>query len=167
MIFQFANEAPAVMQLFHSHGISCDRIETEALKLTTHGPVNPNEDEPLKVYNDMLDSLGKFFIPSTPITRTNNFAEALQKEAGDLQSLIIKLTNTPVATTQEILDEKNTKSPTTVDASLPHSQITAVFAACLPILRARSANLALAQELVDAGLENASLSLRMESMGLV
>lgn len=166
MIFQFANEAPAVMQLFHSHGISCDRIETEALVLTTHGPVDPNEDEPLKVYNDMLDSLGKFLFQfyNTSITRTNNFAEALQKEARDLQSLIIKLTNTPVTTTE---DEKNTKSPTTVDASLPHSQIAAVFAACLPILRARSANLALAQELVDAGLENASLSLRMESMGLV
>lgn len=50
------------MQLFHSHGISCDRIETEALKLSAHGPCNPNEDEPLKVYNDMLESLGRFFL---------------------------------------------------------------------------------------------------------
>ena len=57
--FQFANEAPAVMQLFYSHGISCDRIETEALKLSAHGPSNPNENEPLKVYNDMLESLGR------------------------------------------------------------------------------------------------------------
>jgi len=48
------------MQLFYSHGISYDRIETEALKLSAHGP-SPNEDEPLKVYNDMLDSLGKFY----------------------------------------------------------------------------------------------------------
>lgn len=54
----------------------------------------------------------------------------------------------------------------TLDAFSPHSQITGVFAACLPILRARIANLTLAQELVDGGLENASLSLRMESMGL-
>lgn len=59
--FQFANEAPAVMQLFHSHGISCDRIETEALKLSAHEPSNPGE--PLKVYNDMLESLGRFSIP--------------------------------------------------------------------------------------------------------
>ena len=55
------NEAPAAMQLSHSHGISCDRIETEALKLSTHGPSNPNEDKPLKVYNDMLESLGSIF----------------------------------------------------------------------------------------------------------
>ena len=50
------------MQLFYSHGISCDRVETEALKLSTHGPSNPDEGEPLKVYNDMLDSLGRFLI---------------------------------------------------------------------------------------------------------
>jgi len=119
------------MQLFHSHGISCDRIETEALKLSAHEPSNPNKDEPLKLYNDMLESL-----------------EALQKEARNLESLIIKLTNTPN------VDD--------VD-----SQVAGVFAACLPILQARIANLSLAQELVDSVLENASLSLRMESMGLV
>ena len=52
------------MQLFHSHGISCDRIETEALKLSAHGSQasNPNEDKPLKVYNDMFESLGKVSI---------------------------------------------------------------------------------------------------------
>lgn len=50
------------MQLFHSHGISCDRIETEALKLSSHEPSNPNKDEPLKLYNDMLESLGRSFI---------------------------------------------------------------------------------------------------------
>ena len=60
------------MQLFHSHGISCDRIETEALKLSAHGPSNLNEDEPLKVYNDMLDSLGRFSnSTNTLITRPN------------------------------------------------------------------------------------------------
>jgi hypothetical protein len=128
----FTNEAPVVMQLFHSHGISCDRIETDALKLSSHDPPNPSKDEPLQVYNDMLESL-----------------EALQKEARNLESLIIKLANT---------DET---------CSVVHSQIAGVFTACLPILHARIANLSLAQELVDSVLENASLSLRMESMGLV
>lgn len=75
---------------------------------------------------------------------------------------MIKLTNPPSTATTE--DERN---KTTADTFSPHSQITGVFAACLPILRARIANLALAQELIDGGLENASLSLRMESMGLV
>ena len=53
------------------------------------------------------------------------------------------------------------------DTSAVHSQVVGVFAACLPILHARISNLSLAQELVDSVLENASLSLRMESMGLV
>ncbi|KAF8806267.1 hypothetical protein BYT27DRAFT_7191591 [Phlegmacium glaucopus] len=140
----FANEAPAVMQLFYSHGISCDRIETEALKLSAQSPSDTNEDEPLKVYNDMLDSL-----------------EALQKEATNLESLITKLTNTPSTTTTV---EGNTPI---VDGYSPQSQIIGVFAACLPILRARIANLSLAQELIDGILENASLRLRMESMGIV
>lgn len=90
--------------------------------------------------------------------------EALQKEATNLQSLLTKLTNT---TTTEEPTDGNAASPTIVDASSPHSQIVGVFAACLPILRARIANLSLAQELIDGVLENASLSLRMESMGLV
>lgn len=136
------------MQLFHSHGISCDRMETEALKLSAHGPSGANEDEPLRVYNDMLESLGRFCTIS--ITRLNNMTEALQKEARNLESLIIKLTNTAEES----------------DAISVHSQIAGVFAACLPILHARIANLSLAQELVDSVLENASLSLRMESMGL-
>jgi len=145
----FAHEAPAVMQLFNSHGMSCDRIETEALKLSSHGAPDTNEDEPLKVYNDMLESL-----------------EALQKEASNLQSLIIKLTDTPTTTSTEesVTADRDTAHSTAVD---PHSQIVGVFAACLPVLRARIANLSLAQELVHGLLENASLSLRMESMGLV
>jgi hypothetical protein len=138
------------MQLFHSHGISCDRIETEALKLSAHEPSNPNKDEPLKFYNDMLESLGRSSILILQYIAQNrtNITEALQKEARNLESLIIKLTNTPN------VDD--------VD-----SQVAGVFAACLPILQARIANLSLAQELVDSVLENASLSLRMESMGLV
>ena len=84
----------------------------------------------------------------TLITGLNKQTEALQKEARNLESLIIKLTN---------MD----------DTSAVHSQVVGVFAACLPILHARISNLSLAQELVDSVLENASLSLRMESMGLV
>ena len=96
----------------------------------------------------------------------NKCTEALQKEATSLQNLIIKLTNTPATTTEETADG-NAADSTSVEAPSPHSQIVGVFAACLPLLRARIANLTLAQELIDGVLENASLSLRMESMGLV
>lgn len=98
---------------------------------------------------------------------TNQDTEALQKEANNLESLITKLTSTPATTTVQETVDGNPASATTGDALSPHSQIIGVFAACLPILRARMANLSLAQELVDGVLENASLSLRMESMGIV
>ena len=112
-----------------------------------------------------------FFLYSNYIDHVHEqvFTEALQKEASSLQSLIIKLTDTPsTATTEETATvDRDTTHSTVVDASSPHSQIVGVFAACLPVLRARMSNLSLAQELVDGLLENASLSLRMESMGLV
>ncbi|KAF8165678.1 hypothetical protein B0H34DRAFT_690015 [Crassisporium funariophilum] len=144
---KFAKEAPAIMQLFHSHGDSCARVETDAIKLANQGPPNPDLDEPLKVYNDMLDVL-----------------EELQKEASNLQNSITKLTST--STTPATDDSKNHDLTAAEEASSAQSQIIGVFAACLPILRARVANLSMAQDLIDSALENVSLGLRMESMGL-
>lgn len=48
-----------------------------------------------------------------------------------------------------------------------HAQILGVFKACLPVLRARITNLSMAQELVDGAREKTSISLRMESLGLL
>jgi hypothetical protein len=47
-----------IMQLFHSHGESCTKIENEALKLANHP--DPADENPLKPYNDMLHDLGVF-----------------------------------------------------------------------------------------------------------
>lgn len=47
------------MQTFLSHGDECTQIEAEALELASRGAVVPDEDAPLQIYNDMLDSLGK------------------------------------------------------------------------------------------------------------
>ena len=55
---------------------------------------------------------------------------------------------------------------TTAETTEAHSQVSSVFASCLPVLRARIANLTMAQELIDTALENVSLGLRMESMGI-
>ena len=46
------------MQQFHTHGDSCATIETEALKLAASGKPNADDEEPLKLYNQMLDGLG-------------------------------------------------------------------------------------------------------------
>ncbi|KAJ3501071.1 hypothetical protein NLJ89_g9506 [Agrocybe chaxingu] len=141
----FAKEVPAIMQLFHSHGDSCDKIEREALKLASRGSPDPNDEEPLKDYNNMLDDL-----------------ESLQTQAADLSNSITKLTSqaTPAA------DNATADDSTKTDESAARKQIISIFSACLPVLRARIANLSMAQELIDSALENASLSLRMESMGL-
>ncbi|KAG6810744.1 hypothetical protein H0H92_010488 [Tricholoma furcatifolium] len=53
------------------------------------------------------------------------------------------------------------------DADTAQTQILRVFKACLPVLRARIANIAMAQDLVDGARENLSISLRMESLGLL
>lgn len=54
-------EAPGVMQMFLSHGDACTKIEASVLDLVSNGPTaDSEEDEPLKVYTNMLDSLGKF-----------------------------------------------------------------------------------------------------------
>jgi hypothetical protein len=44
--------------------------------------------------------------------------------------------------------------------------VHAIFSSCGPVLNARIANLTLAQELVDTALQNVTLGLRMESMGI-
>ncbi len=47
-----------------------------------------------------------------------------------------------------------------------HSELKRVFSACLPVLRARIANLTMAQDLIDSAQENLSISLRMENLGI-
>lgn len=47
-----------------------------------------------------------------------------------------------------------------------HSELKRVFAACMPVLRARVANLTMAQDLIDSAQENISISLRMENLGI-
>ncbi|PPQ92733.1 hypothetical protein CVT25_015700 [Psilocybe cyanescens] len=145
----FATEAPAIMTLFHSHGDACNRIEIEALKLVSRDAPDPPEEEPLKVYQDMLDDL-----------------EQLHAEATSLQNSIIKLTQEPLASTENKTADGDPGSTINADASSARSQVNGIFSACLPVLRARLANLSMAQELIDSALENVSLGLRMESMGL-
>lgn len=134
----FARDAPLIMKTFHSHGDACTRLEAEALNLAVRGSAVPDDDAPLQVYADMLDSL-----------------EELQAEASDLESSILKLTSSTPAN-----DDAATES------SSARGQIISVIAACLPVLHARIANLTMAQDLIDSAQENLSISLRMESLGL-
>lgn len=146
----FAKDAPAIMQLFHSHGDSCTKIENEALELANHP--DPADENPLKAYNDMLHDL-----------------EKLQNEAAELQNAILKLSEgSSVVGVPEGGTDGNSETVLNPDEeSSARSQVSGIFAACLPVLRARIANLSMAQDLVDSALENVSLTLRMESMGIL
>lgn len=159
----FAKEAPAVMQSFMSFGEICERVEAEALQLAMTTPSLESE-EPLQVYSAMMDKL-----------------DELQEQASKLESSILRLTKSASGTTssthsleQESLpnasadkdhDDKE-KEQLAEDAVTAREQIIGVFAACLPVLRARKANLSMAQELIDSAQENFSLALRMESLGI-
>lgn len=152
------------MQSFHTHGDACTRIENEALKLAMRDAPEEPEDEPLKVYQDMLHDLGTFStIAGHRFDLFMKTIEGLQDEATRLQDSITKLTQMSPSTDKS---EGGSESSTAEDVSSARSQVNGVFAACLPVLRARIANLSMAQELVDSALENVSLGLRMESMGL-
>ncbi|KAF9462016.1 hypothetical protein BDZ94DRAFT_1310037 [Collybia nuda] len=136
----FAKEAPSIMQTFMSHGDACAQLEAEALQLATQGAIEPDEDAPLQVYNEMLDNL-----------------DTLHTEAVELESSILRLTS----------QRPDDQEPTSENNSTARSQILSVFAACLPVLRARISNLSMAQDLIDGAQENLSISLRMESLGLL
>jgi len=151
----FLNEVPAIMQQFHSHGNSCAKIDTEALNLAACDQGNAEDDEPLRVYSQMLDDI-----------------EELQNEAASLQNSITRLTEQALATPDKSQKEDEGVNGNGDDSSSPEAnsarqQIISIFAACLPVLKARIANLSMAQELVDSELENARLSLQMESLGIL
>lgn len=162
------------MQSFISFGEVCERVEAEALQLAMSTP-SLDSEEPLHAYSAMMDNL-----------------DELQDQASELESSILRLTssgpNTIEVPAQE--DFQASSEPGTKDseeqgngnenegedmekeqkllkdANTARAQIIGVFAACLPVLRARIANLSMAQELIDSAQENFSLALRMESMGI-
>lgn len=97
--------------------------------------------------------------------------EGLQNEAESLRNSITQLTERALATPDKNHEDDHGNLPDANDSNDPGSstarqQIMGVFSACLPVLKARIANLSMAQDLVDSALENASLSLRMESLGI-
>lgn len=145
----FAKEAPFIMQTFLSHGDACTRVEAEALELATHGARGSDEDAPLQVYNDMLDSL-----------------EELHAEAVELESSILRFTSASPCS-PEASDTVSSNPTVPETANVARSQILGVFSACLPVVRARMSNLAMAQDLIDGAQENLSISLRMESLGIL
>ncbi|KAG6919739.1 hypothetical protein DXG01_001573 [Tephrocybe rancida] len=166
----FAQTAPRIMQAFLAHGEVCERAEASAMQLALQGapPAKNADDEedgdwdaPLRVYAEMLDTL-----------------EALHTEAQGLEASIVKLAGTLESEIGPQSEgprgpESGDEAPgadeeTNGEAeSGAQAQIIGVFQACLPVLRARIANLAMAQELVDGAQENVSISLRMESLGLL
>jgi len=145
------------MQSFMTFGEICERTETETLQLAMAEP-NLESEEPLQMYNALMDRL-----------------DNLQEQASELESSILSLTESNI-TPSVLVDSKfpsqvgaisaDNKKAEMEGTNSAREQIIGVFMACLPVLRARKANLTMAQELIDSAQENLSLALRMESMGI-
>lgn len=155
------------MQSFMTFSETSERIEAEALQLAMSTP-SLDSEEPLGLFSAMMDNL-----------------DELQEQASEIQSAILRLTSASSTAVGEDLkpsssraikdeadlgagheEDGETKQKPTQDADSARAQILGVFEACLPVLRARIANLSMAQELIDSAQENFSLALRMESMGI-
>lgn len=157
------------MQAFHAHGETCSRVEAEALKLAMSGskPTNEEDEEALlQKYRDMLQTLGQP-VPSQHLayladTEHRISPETLHAEAVTLEASIVELTNANDTADEGVaaggLDE--TTEPTA------RSQILGIITSSLSVIRARIMNLSMAQELVDSALENLTIGLRMESLGI-
>ncbi|KAF8635009.1 hypothetical protein AX15_000593 [Amanita polypyramis BW_CC] len=144
--------APRVMQTFLSHGDACTKIEAEALDLASNRPVIHDDDDPLRVYREILDDL-----------------EQLQEKAGSLELTISRLAGetTDQSQQKQCAVERDENGDEDVYSKLAaHSELRRVFAACLPVLRLRIANLTMAQDLIDSVQENLSITLRMEYLGI-
>lgn len=138
-------DAPRVMQSFLSHGDACTKIEAEALDLVSNGSSSHEEDEPLKVYNLMLNDL-----------------EKLQEKATSLEMSISRL----AGLVYESDRDEGEQDELAGSKLAAQSELRRVFAACLPVIRARKANLTMAQDLIDSAQENVSISLKMELLGI-
>ncbi|TFK70969.1 hypothetical protein BDN72DRAFT_765763 [Pluteus cervinus] len=151
----FAKDAPRLMQLFHSHGDACEQAESEALKLAMRpaSEIDVDDDQPMKPYYDALDGLDK-----------------LHDEAIELEASILRIDGSDGdkhdSDDDDDTEEEDQNPQSNVELDSANAQLVRVFAACLPILKARKANITMAQELLDSAQENLSISLRMESLGL-
>ncbi|KAG5648719.1 hypothetical protein DXG03_000066 [Asterophora parasitica] len=166
-----AKTAPQIMQTFLTHGDACTRVEAEALHLATHGASEPDEDAPLQVYGSMLDTLDELHDEAVELEVSilnltadleSNPASIGDPESGGVDG---QIDNQDLS--KDLSNKSEERQRYSAASSSARVQIIGVFAACLPVLRARIANLSMAQDLIDSAQENLSISLRMESLGLL
>ncbi|KAF7775692.1 hypothetical protein Agabi119p4_4085 [Agaricus bisporus var. burnettii] len=157
----FIKEAPGLMQSFMTFSENSERVEAEALRLATSTPSLESE-EPLSVYNAMMDKLGEL------LQQAERIQSAIQrlamKSAGSGGDDRTSPSETDKNHDADGEQEHRPKLGQETDSA--RAQILGVFQACLPVLSARIANLSMAQELIDNAQENFSLALRMEDMGI-
>ncbi|KAJ7462122.1 hypothetical protein FB451DRAFT_1267869 [Mycena latifolia] len=139
---KFATVAPSAMQAFLAHGDACTLVEAEALQLAAKtAPAEEDYCSPMRPYNALLDRL-----------------EDLQLERAQLHASIVALTQEDVPA-DDIADDLDDADEPSARAQMIH-----VFAACLPVLQAREANLQMAHELLEGAKENVAMSLHLESL---
>jgi len=146
----FLASAPRILHTFSLHGEACTKTEAEVLRLVSNAPVPQDEDEPLKVYTDILDDLERL------LKRASLLEQSISRLAG--------IVNGKLDTDGDV-SGKNADELASPNLAA-RLELQRVFAACLPVLRARKANLTMAQDLIDSAQENLSISLKMEYLGI-
>lgn len=132
-------------------------MDAEALQLATQdpGPIDEDAfDSPMQVFNDALDKLGGHSVllelSISDLIRLHT--DELQAQASELESSITQIT--------EPKEGFNIEE----DATKARSQLVPIFSACLPVIRARVANLTMAQELVEGAKQSLAMTLHLESL---
>ncbi|KAF9035044.1 hypothetical protein BDZ89DRAFT_1036335 [Hymenopellis radicata] len=135
---QFTKDAPKIMQAFLTHGNNCSAAESEALKVATKEfDGNDDDDHPMDMFNIMLDRL-----------------DYLLQETQFLQTAITTLISIDPYASFEGSSE----------ATVARATIVPLFGSCLPALRGRTANLSLAQQLVEGAKEKFAMDIHLASL---
>lgn len=147
-------DAPRIIQTFLSHGEACAKIEAEALGLVSNGATAGEEDETLKACHEMHSDLERLQETATSLELTISRLAGMNTDANQSQEQ-------PGAVESGADSEEPAKSKLKA-----HSELRRLFAACLPVLHLRIANLNMAQDLIDSAQENLSISLKMQYLGI-
>lgn len=139
------------MQSFLRNGETCEKVITEALRVSTQDCSRIDYSAPIQLHNSILDKLGEHLRQRILDYRLQHLrvvqSEIARTEAIQLETLISGL-----------MDGKNI---------LADSPLTSIFGACLPVVRVRSANLAIARDLIESSKANLGMHLQIESLRLI
>jgi hypothetical protein len=135
------------MQAFLRNGDICNKTVGEALQIGTQSQKQLDDRSNLQLHNEILDQLGEHLdVRPLPLHLMAVCTERTHNETNRLEFSVVHL-----------LDSVQLAAD---------SPIRPIFAACLPVVRARAANLIVAQNLLKSSKDNLEITLQLKSLRL-